>query len=1041
VLSEVQALLRRERRVSYRGLKRRFALDDEYIEDLKEELIGARQIAEDVEGRFLIWAGGRASPPISSPSPSNTSPAPAIQSGLPDAERRQLTVMFCDLVDSTALSAQLDPEDLRDVVHAYQTTCTEVIQRFGGHIAQHLGDGLLVYFGYPAAHEDDAQRAVRAGLEIAATVGARCNVALPSGPRPLKVRIGIHTGLVVIGEIGGNDKRETLALGETPNLAARLQGVAEPDTVVVSAATQRLVLGLFEHQDLGPQSLKGFAAPPTAYRILGETPAQSRFEAALATGLSSFVGRDEELRLLQVHWQQAKDCHGQVISVQGEPGIGKSHLIQAFKEEVRGEPSTWIEFRCSSNYQNTAFYPVISHLQRIMQTHRLESAQSKLAKLESLLIEYRFPRRDTLGLFAALLSLPFPASATQPVLPPQKQKQRTIDALVAWLLEEAERQPVCCVWEDLQWADPSALAMIEACLIKVPTARLLVVLSSRSDFTPPCVPRTSMTTIVLNRLTPIQVNQMVETLTVGRTLPHEVVQQIIAKTDGVPLFIEEVTKMMMESEFCRRVEGRYELTGPLPAFAIPSTLHDSLMARLDRLSPVREIAQLGAALGREFSYELIAAVAPCTEKTLLAALEQLVDAELMHQRGTPPQAQYAFKHALVRDTAYQSLLKSKRQQVHQTVARALDAMFPEIRDAQPEILAYHFTEGGLKYPAIDFWLKAGQRASERSAYVEAASHLFNGLTLVRTLPDTAERLSHELALQSALGPVLIATKGWAASQTRETYIRAQDLAEQLGRTTQLFRAMRGIVSAQILEGKLNEARELGTQLLIVAERDKDPAMLLEAYNTLGIASLYLGDSISARAQLERGAAIDSMQHDNSPRASSLQSAQDPRVAGLAHLALPLWFLGYPDLALQRSLQALSLSKEISHPFSMVYALFGHSLVRHFRRETSDACAFAEEAIDVSHEHGFALWEGYAVGVRGWTLVEQGHVPEGIAQLWRAITAIRAAGTDLVVPHFLGLLADAYRLSDEIPKGMDAVAEALRIVEKSAERIWSLNSIG
>ncbi len=670
VLEKIQELLQREKRVSYRGLKRRFDLDDEYLEDLKEELIGAKRLAVDEEGRFLVWTGvDSLASRVQSLESEGQRRAPLVQALDarprtldPAAERRQLTVMFCDLVGSTALSEQLDPEELREVVRSYQKTCTEVIRRYDGHIAQHLGDGLLVYFGYPTAHEDDAQRAVRAALEI---VGALQTRGLsPLSTHPLQVRIGIHTGLVVIGEIGSSERREILALGETPNIAARIQGLAEPDTVIISAATYRLVQGLFECRDLGLQTLKGISIPLSTYRVIQESGLRSRFEVAASTGLTPLVGREEELGLLQRLWERAKEGAGQVVLLSGEAGIGKSRLVQELRARVLTEGATRIEFRCSPYHQNSAFYPIIEHLQRLLQFTSEDPPQGKLAKLRRVLATYRFPQPDTLPLLAALLSLPHPEETPPLTLSPQKQKQRMQEALIAWLVEEAERQTVYCVWEDVHWIDPSSLEVLTLLLEQAPTTRLLALLTFRPDFTPPWGSRSYVTQLMLSRLGRPQIETMVNQVTGDKLLPIEVRQQIVTKTDGVPLFIEELTKMVLESGLLKEMNGRYELAGPLPSLAIPSTLQDSLMARLDRLATTREIAQLGATLGREFSYDLLHAVSPLDEETLQQGLRQLVDAELIYQHGLPPQATYLFKHALVQDTAYQSLLKSRRQQLH-----------------------------------------------------------------------------------------------------------------------------------------------------------------------------------------------------------------------------------------------------------------------------------------------------------------------------------------------------------------------------------------
>ena len=796
ILAQVLELLHREGRVSYRALKRRFGLDDDYLEDLKDELIKAKQLARDEEGTVLVWTGAA---PLSGSQPSEARPQ-TLDARRDVGERRQLTVEFIDLVGSTTLSQQLDPEDYHARVVAYQTACRQVIARYEGHIAQYLGDGVLGYFGYPAAHEDDAQRAVRAGLEIVKAIHA---LPVPDWTRglsplsiaPLQVRIGIHTGLVVISEIGGSEKREMLALGETPNIAARVQGQAEPDTVVISGATYHLVQGLFECQDRGPQELNGLSTPLSLYRVVGESAAQSRFEAAVQKGLTPLVGRAEELALLQRRWEQAKTGAGQVVLLSGEPGIGKSRLVQELKEQLAHEGVTRIEFRCSPYHQNSALYPITDHLQRLLQFAREDVPATKLEKLQHTLSDYRFPQTDTVPLLASLLSLPHPEGYPPITLSPQKQKQKTQEAFVAWIVEEAERAAVYCAWEDLHWADPSTLEVLMLFLDQVPTTRLLVLLTFRPEFLPPWGNRSHLSQMTLSRLGRPQVEAMVERVTGGKALPSEVVEQIVAKTDGVPLFVEELTKTVVESGLLREKEGRYVGAhggAPIPPLAIPATLQDSLMARLDRLSTVRAIAQLGATIGREFSYELLQTVSPLDEVTLQHGLKQLVEAELVYQRGLLPQANYLFKHALIQDTAYQSLLKSTRQQHHRQIAHVLAERFPETVEAQPELVAHHYTEAGLIEQAIPYWQKAGERATQRSAYVEAISHITKGLELLKTLPDTPGCTQQELTLQIALGAPLRATKGMAAPELERGYARARKLCQQTGETPQLFPVLWGL---------------------------------------------------------------------------------------------------------------------------------------------------------------------------------------------------------------------------------------------------------
>lgn len=1010
VLSQIADLLRREMRVSYRGLKRRFDIDDAYLEDIKEELIGAKRIATDEDGRFLVLSADRS-----------------------EAERRQLTVMFCDLVGSLALSEKLDPEELRDVIRAYQATCSESIRRYDGQVTQHLGDGLLAYFGYPHAHEDDARRAVKAALEIVSAVGSCCFATLPSGPQALQVRVGIHTGLVVIGEVGSGDRREKLALGETPNIAARLQALAEPDTVAISAATRSLVDDLFDFGDLGLQSLKGLSNPTAAFRVLRERGISDKIDSVLGRGLIPLAGRESELEALRRRWAVAKSGEGQVVLLSGEAGIGKSRLIQEMRAQLDAEGARRIEFSCSPYHMNSTFFPIIDYLQRSAGFDRAEPLEAKLLKLGALLDRYQSTDPERLALIAALLSLPHPLGAPALTLRPQQQKQRTMAAVAALLLDSAEQRTICIVFEDLHWMDSSTLELLQLMIDRGSSSRVMLLFSCRPEFRAPWTFRRPPTQIDLARLEPRAINEMIERLTLGKYLPDEIVSEIVSRTDGVPLFVEELTKMLVESELCKEVDGRYELIRPMPSFAIPSTIQDSLTARLDQLAPVREIAQWGAVLGREFTYELVRAVAPFTEEKLVAGLRQLVTAGLMFQRGIPPRAEYIFKHALVRDTAYQSVLKSKRQHMHKRTANILDAQFPEIAETEPGLLAHHYSEARAIGPAVEYWQKAGMRAAQRSAYVEARTQLKQGLALLNESADAPERWAQELALQSVLGPVLIATKGWGSSETHATYFRTRELSVQLGRTGELFRALRGIVSAQILEGKLSQAQELGEQLLSLA--GEDPQLLLEAHNTLGFATTYFGNLSKARKHLEQTVTLHRALKPRRDKTLPALTAQNPSVAGMAHLAFPRWALGYPDQALQTSEDAMQLSRELAHPFSIVYATCLKSMLHSFRGEGSLAFELAEEVLKLSREQGFSSWwSGNGLCVSGWAMVNLGNA-RGTDRLVQGIAAIRSAGTELVLPYYLCLLAAAYGKSGETSLGLRAIDEALALATEHSERLW------
>jgi predicted ATPase/class 3 adenylate cyclase len=1045
VLEQALDILRRRGRVAYRALKLQFNLDDEQLEALKDELIHAQKLAADEDGRVLVWTGTAAAPPAPVPPSLQPAPQPAPREGQtaqdalpsavaypPGAERRQLTVMFCDVVDSTTLSHRLDPEDYREVIRAYQAACTEVVQRFEGYIAQHLGDGLLVYFGYPVAHEDDAVRAVRAGLGILdASRALHARLAQDKG-LGLAVRIGIHTGLVVVGEIGGGPRQERLALGETPNIAARLRSLATPGQMVLSEQTQRLVGGMFDYDTVTTQALKGLAEAIRVYWVRGASAVESRFEAATATGLTPLVGRDEELDLLLRRWEQAKEGEGQVVLLAGEAGIGKSRITQALRERLSDEPHLRLRLQCLPYYSNSAFYPFIAHLERAMACERDAPPAVKLDALEALLARAGTPLEEVVPLFAALLSLASGDRYAPLTLSPQRRKDKTIEALIDQMRGLAQQQPVLYIFEDVHWIDPTSLEALARQIDRLQDMCVLLVITYRPEFTPPWGSFTHVTTHTLNRLSRRQVALMVQQITGGRALPQEVLDQIIARTDGVPLFVEELTKTILESGLLRDDGARYTLAGPLPALALPDTLQGSLLARLDRLGSVKDVAQLGAALGREFSYALLAAVSPLPDAALQAALHQLVQAKLVFCRGQPPEATYLFKHALVQDAAYGSLLKRTRQQLHAKIAQVLEVRFPTLAAAEPEVVAHHYTEAGLSAHAIPYWQRAGQRALERSATLEAVAHLTKGLALLETLPDTPERRQQELTLQVTLGAPLMMTKGWAAPEAAQAYTRARELCQQRGDTPQLFQVLRGLWRFYQNGGNLRTAHELAEQCFSLAQRLQDVALLLEAHEVLGITLYQLGEWMPARAHFEHGMALyDPQQH----RSLAFLYGEDPGVACHSRMAHVLWMLGYPDQALERNRDALALAQNLSHPFSLGYALVFAAFLHCCRREEHAAQERAEAAMTLATDQGFAQWLAYGTLLHGWALAAQGQADSGITQIRQGLAAWRTMRAEGRLPHFLALLAEAYWKVEQPEAGLHEVAEALAVVDKTEERYW------
>jgi class 3 adenylate cyclase/predicted ATPase len=1030
-------------------LKVQFHLDDAHLAVLKEELLYTHPEVVDDVGRGLIWTGNLPRVIVTGGQPTESTDAtvetastpsdviPVLPAApvrpAPEAERRQLTVLFCDLVGSTQLSGELDPEDLRAVVRAYQEAAAEVIQHYAGHIAQYLGDGLLVYFGYPTAHEDDARRAVHTGLGIVQAI-ATLNTHLTVQYRvQLAVRLGIHTGPVVVGVMGGGGRHEHLALGETPNVAGRLQALAPANAIVISAVTARLVQGSFALEDLGTHTLHGVAEPMTVSRVRGLLATPGPDEEFVTAAVPVLVGREEESGLLRRRWEQSQAGLGQVVYLSGEAGIGKSALVEGLRAQVRAEGLPCMALRCSPYHTTSALYPILTHMEHLLQFAPDDAPAIKLSKLETGLRSSGLPLAEVVPLFAGLLSVPLPADwyATLP-LTPQHQKQQMLDALLAWLVAEAERQPVLVAWEDLQWADPTTLEILGLVVEQAPTVPMLHVLTARPEFSPPWPQRSHMTPIVLNRLERPQVEALIAQRAGGKILPAEVVQYIVAKTDGVPLYVEELTKMLLASALLREEAQQYVLTGPLRTVAIPDTLQDALMARLDQLNRAKEVAQLGAVLGREFTYALLQAIAPQDDTTLQEGLAQLVAAELLYQRGRPPRARYMFKHALIQDVAYASLLRSIRQQVHQQVAQVLEARFPVLVETQPELVAQHYTAAGCAQQAVVYWQRAGQHASDRLAHVEAISHLTTGIELLRTLPETPARTQQALTLYIALGAALIITKGQAAPEVEHAYTQARALCQQVGETPELVPVLYGLHRFYVGRSQLHTSRELGDTLLRLAQRADDPALAVIAHYALGTTWLWLGALPAAHRHLEVGSAHYTLdQH----RSLVFRMGQDPGVGCRANAARTLWLLGYPDQALVHLHDALTLAHELSHPFSLAFARCVAALVSQCRRNVPDVHEQAEAAVALATEQGFPQWAAMGTSLRGWALAMQGQGEEGMAEVRRGVSAYRTTGAALLVPYFCTLLADVSGDLGHPEEGLQALAEACTLVEQQELHYW------
>jgi len=1011
ILDQAIALLQRRGRLTYRALKRQFDLDDDYLEDLKAEIIQGQRLAVDEEGEVLVWTGGTdVSPHPTPPAPqpgaqlgasdaprTPTLPAPAAPPS-PDAERRQLTVLFCDLVDSTALASHLDPEDLRTVVRAYQATCAEVIQRFDGHIAQHLGDGLLVYFGYPQAHEDDVRRAVQSGLGMVEAIRTLNTRLEPAHGVRLAVRLGIHTGLVVVGAVGSGGRQEQLALGETPNIAARLQGLAEPDTVVISEATTHLIHGYFVCQPLGAPALKGVTQPLQVYRVMQESGAQTRLDVVPPRGLTPLVGRDEEVALLKRRWDQAAAGMGQVVLLSGEAGIGKSRLVQVLQEHIAPTPYTRIEWRGSPYHQQSALYPVIDQLQRLLRGDHEVPPVEPLRTLEAALTASGMVLSETVPLLAALLSLPLSDSYAPLTLTPQRQRQQTLETLLAWLRTAAQQQPVLLMVEDLHWVDPSTLELLSLLIEQCAQWRLCLVLTARPEFHPPWAMVAHFTALTLRRFAPAEIEHLVTYVVGEKAFPPAVLQEVVRKTDAVPLFVEGLTKAVLTSGLLEEQAERYVLPGPLPPLAIPATLHDALLARLDRLAAAKVVAQLGATIGRTFAYDVVQAVAPLDTATLQAALVQLVDAEVVTRRGLLPQATYTFKHALIQDAAYQSLLRSTRQQYHQQIAQVLTERFPETVETQPEVLAQHYTAAGLHAEAVPYWQRAGQLAIERSAHQEAVACLERGLEALSHLPQNRATLEHgvdlRLALRTALNPS-------GSSYDRVlTYLReAEVLAMALDDPSRLVEVSLFLSRHFSFMGAHDQAIAAAQRALTLLPTDGDIALRARATQRLGMVSLWQGDYHRAIDCLRQSVAL----LNGAQRRERFGTTTVVAASSCAWLAWCHAELGMFPEGTALGDEGLQIAEAVNHPASLIVALWGNGLLALRQGNLPKALALLERALGICRDVDLPGFFPRIAAALGSAYVLAGRIADAVALLPQRME--QAALTELVefrTPYNLAL---------------------------------------
>jgi len=948
------------------------------------------------------------------------------------AERRQLTVMFCDLVGSSALAARLDPEDLRAVIGAYHACIAEIVATDGGVIARYMGDGALAYFGFPQAHEDDAEQAIRSGLRLVDGV-ADLKTDIGTG---LQVRVGIATGMVVVGDLTGEGAaKEQAVIGETPNLAARLQSLAMPGTVLICDSTRRLTEGHFEYRNVGPAMLKGWAQPQPAWEALRTSGVESRFEAQHKTRLTPPIGRDEEIDLLLRRWHEAARGEGSVVLLTGEPGIGKSHITLALQERLKdAEPHITVRHFCSAHHTNSALYPFIRQLERAARFERADSPGTKFARLEALLMLSGADAEQVVLPLANLLSLPASDRFRVSELSPQKLKELTLAAFLTQLNALAARQPVFVIFEDAHWADPTSLELLSLTLERIAQLRVLMVLTARPEFKPPWPGQAHMTTVSLTRLNRRNGAVLIERVTAGKSLPHEVMDQILARTDGVPLFVEELTKTVLETGLLQERDGQYVLNHPLPLMAIPTTLHASLMARLDRLSSVREVAQIGAVVGREFSYELLSIVAGLPAERLDEALAQLVRSELIFCRGEIPRAIYSFKHVLVRDAAYSGLLRSRRAALHATIADAFERRFPEIVEAQPETVAHHLSEAGLFEKAAGYWLRAGRKAAMRSANIEAVAHLERGIEAVGHSVDGAQKDRLELDFQVALGPCLIATQGPASNKAVATFARARELCERLGNPPEQLQIMFWLTTASVIRGELPVAQETIAVLLQLAEARGDRPALLNATRGQAMIRLFMGRLTDAREAIERAVAeFDASSEED--KLAARAAGQDAGVADLALMSWVLWLLGYADAANTRMDAAIRRADAIDHPHSQAYACYYASVLHALRGEISIAQRHAERCRVLSEEHGFRQWHGLAKAVDGICTTLLDTSSSAFEEIRAAMDEYRGAGYQLGITALYVLLCPVLLLNHEHGAALALIEQGLTTTSRNSERIF------
>ncbi|MBR0697827.1 AAA family ATPase [Bradyrhizobium lablabi] len=998
------------------------SLTAEDLKDLGVEFVGDRRRLLDAIAALRVEASALTR--LSDACPTSDDAA------MDGAERRQVTVMFSDLVGSTALSSRMDPEDLREVISAYQNCVAKTVRRLGGFVAKYMGDGVLAYFGYPQAHEDDPERAVRAGLELIAAL------AELESRTPLQARVGIATGLVVVGDlIGSGEAQERGIVGETPNLAARLQGIAEPNTVVIADDTRKLLGFLFELKDVGPSNLKGIAAPVRAWTALRPSSVESRFDALHAGRLTALIGREEEAELLVRRWSKAKTSEGQVVLISGEPGIGKSRLTAALLERVASEPHTRLRYFCSPQHADSAFYPIMNHMGRAAGFAHDDTPKARLDKLDTLLSRTSTSPEDA-ALFAEMLSLSNDGRFPPLDMSPQQRRQRTLESLISQIEVLTHSHPVLMIFEDVHWIDPTSLEVLDRVVHRIATLPVLLIVTFRSEFEPAWIGRSHVTAVTMNRLGQREVDALIDQVVGNKALPANIRQDIIERTDGIPLFVEEMTTAVLEA-VNQDVAEHIVAAVPSPNLAVPASLHASLMARLDRLGPAKEVAQIGAAIGREFSHALLAAVGRKTETELGSALDRLIRAGLLFRQGLPPLATYLFKHALVQDVAYGTLLRTSRQQLHGRIANTLEKEFPEVIEVQPELLARHCAQAGLDEQAKKYWRAAGEKAVRRASNHEAIRHFRQALTLNERQRPEIDRSLTELAILSQLGPALLSVHGWSAPEVGVVFERAEHLARELESSVDLAPPLSGLWLFHTARGQFTRAEKITKELFHIAHTLQDPDIQLQAHHCAWPICWFRGALSDAKAHADAGIAL----YDEGRHAKHryLYLGHDPVVCALSIKSILQWLLGHPIQGEQSERDAIALARRLKHAPSLAHALWFVCQAQVARGDAPAVVNTASELLALSEEHGLPQTRATALAYLGWAIGQTADVSRGIGLLENGFTMYDRLGLRSNLCLIICLLAETYLAAGRYEESLEQARLAIAASSEIGDR-WCLPRI-